>query len=89
MKRGISMDLRKAIYYSDLAANQGFAQAQYRFGICLLTCMTPSHNIADIFRDLILSAENHHPDGQFAIACMAEDGIRAFSSVDLLTAAQF
>jgi TPR repeat protein len=35
--RGISKDLVTAAHYFRLAAEQGFAEAQYRYGISLLT----------------------------------------------------
>jgi TPR repeat protein len=79
----------KAIHYFDPAANQGFAEAQYDLGICLLTCLTPNHNLEDAFRNLKFSAENGNADGEFAITCTAEHGIGAFCSVDLITAAQY
>jgi TPR repeat protein len=38
---------------------------------------------------LKLSAENGSPDGQFAVACMAESGIGVFSSPNVITAGQY
>jgi TPR repeat protein len=48
-----------------------------------------TRNIVNGFRYLKLSAENGNSEGQFAIACMAENGIGTFSSVDAVTAAEY
>jgi TPR repeat protein len=84
---GVGQDLIKAIDYFDLAANQGFPEAQYRCGICLLTDLTIDRNIADGIRFLKHSAENGSPNGQFVVACMSEHGIGI--PFDLITAAKY
>jgi TPR repeat protein len=61
----------------------------YHYGIALLTSDPDHQNIAGAFRYLRLSAENGSPDGQFAIACMAENAIAPFTSSDLNTAVRY
>jgi hypothetical protein len=56
-------------------SEQGIAEAQYRYAIALLTRDSGHRDFADAVRYLQLSAENGNPDGQFAVACMAENGI--------------
>jgi TPR repeat protein len=71
------------------AAEEGGAEAQYRRGMSLLSGSTGHRNIPIAIRCLQLSAENGSPEGQFAVACMAENGIAAFHSADLGTAVRY
>jgi TPR repeat protein len=87
--RGVSKDLRRAAHYDRLAAEHGVADAQYRYGIWLLGSQNGHREIAGAARYLELLAENGSPDGQFTNACMAENAIGAFPSVDLLTAVRY
>jgi hypothetical protein len=68
-------------YFRD-AANQVVAEAQYRYGICLLTGHITHRDIAGAIRYLRLSAEIGSPDGQFIFACMAENGLGTSDNVD-------
>jgi hypothetical protein len=72
--------------YFRFATEQGVAEALYHCGIALLTGNASHRNITGAFCYLKLSAENGSPDGQFAIACMAENGIGPFPFADLNTA---
>jgi TPR repeat protein len=81
--------LKGGAHYFKLAADQGFAEAQYHCALCLIIGNIVDRNLATVFRYLKLSAENGNRKGQFAIAWMAEHGIGAFSSIDFDTAIRY
>jgi hypothetical protein len=85
---GVSIDFKGAAYYFKLAADQSLAEAQDCYSICLITGDTVHRNLAGAFRYLKLSVENGSTDGQFVVACMAENGIGAFSSIGFEVAVQ-
>jgi TPR repeat protein len=66
-----------------LAAEHGVAESQYRRGIWFLGRYSGHRNIAGAIHSLELSADNGGPDGQFAIACMTENAIGSFHSINL------
>jgi TPR repeat protein len=86
---GISKNSKGAAYYYKFAADQGHAKGQYRYALCLIPGCAVDRNLPDAFRYLKLSADNGDPDGQLAFACMTENGIGLFSSLDLLTAVRY
>jgi TPR repeat protein len=83
---GVSKERITAARYFRFAAEQGIAEAQYRYGISFLTDDAGRRNITDALLYLKLSAENSSPNGQFVIACLAENGLPPFPSTDLDTA---
>jgi TPR repeat protein len=84
--RRVLKDLTLACHYFRLAAEQGVAESQYRYGIWLLSRDSRHRDIAGAIHTLKLSVDNGSPDGQFAIAWMAENAIGPFHSIDLGTA---
>jgi TPR repeat protein len=68
-------DLALSGHYFRLAAEQGVAESQYRYGLWLLNCHNGHRDTAGAIHSLKLSADNSSPDGQFAIACIAENAI--------------
>jgi TPR repeat protein len=81
--RGVLNDFALPSHFFRLAAAQGVAESQYRYAIWLLSCHSGDRDIAGTIHSLKLSADNGSPDGQFAIACMRENAIGQFHSIDL------
>jgi TPR repeat protein len=52
---------------------------RYRHGTSLVTGDAGDRDIADGFRYLKCSSETGSPDGQFALACLADNGIAPFA----------
>jgi TPR repeat protein len=77
---GVSKELNGAGHYWKLAADQGFAVAQYRYAICFINGDSLQQDVEGGLRYFKDSAENGNPNGQLAIGCMAENGIGRFSA---------
>jgi TPR repeat protein len=86
---GVSIDFNGAARYLKLAADEGDAESQHLSGIWLLTEHDGHRNIADSIRYLKLSTENDSSNGQFVVTLMAENGIRAFPSINFDTAVRY
>jgi hypothetical protein len=76
-------NLIKATRYLRLAADQGHAEAQCHFAVCLLTGQSVNQDIARAIQYFKYSAENSNPNGQFVVAYMSENGIAMTSNLNL------
>jgi TPR repeat protein len=87
--RGVLRNLTLAAHYFRLAAEHSVAESYYRRGICFLGRYSGHRDITGAIPSLKLSADNGSPDGQFAIACMSENAIGRFHSIDLDTVVRY
>jgi TPR repeat protein len=72
---GISPDLKGAVHYFKLSADQGNAAGQCQWGMCLLAGKVVQRDITNAIQYFKLSAENGSPQGQAIVGWMTENGI--------------
>jgi TPR repeat protein len=72
--RGIPMNSSFAVHYFKLSADQGHAEAQLHYGICLFNGRDSPANLSVAAHYFKLSADQRYPDDQFRYAVALLNG---------------
>jgi hypothetical protein len=79
----VSIDMRSAARYFKLVADQGLAEAEYHYALCLLAGVDLQRDRASAIQYVKISAAKGSPIGEYVVGWMAANrigGLRTFFS---------